>query len=222
MADGTIPQEFQIGEPVLVCRWRLASRTLPAANRHLRALGRRTVNGGHLSRQLLGWAKQHIEWTLAEGAAEHPDGVLMLMVDAEGRAAMAVGDYRPLADTSLEALAARALQAEREADETDVAPETLWAVRGDALACGAPADAQLSGTATLVGDLAATLGMAVRRDPNLARAAADGVADLDEAFLVSDEHGVVPASDAEGPRARRFADGYAALLENAASRARRP
>ena len=37
--------EFRLGEPALVCRWRLANRKLPMENRHLRALAGRTVNG---------------------------------------------------------------------------------------------------------------------------------------------------------------------------------
>ena len=36
----------------------------------------------------------------------------------------------------------------------------------------------------------------------------------DEAFLVSDEHGVVPAAGAAGPLAQRFAEAYAKLLES--------
>ena len=98
---------------------------LPIENRHLRALGRRHVLGKKLSRQLLAWAKQHIEWTLADGTAEHPDGVLMLLVDAEGRAAMACGDYEPLPDTTLAGLLARAASGSDEASETDIAPETI-------------------------------------------------------------------------------------------------
>lgn len=215
MADGKIPQEFEVGEPILVCRWRLSNRRLPAANRHLRALSRRTVNGEHPSKQLMSWAKQHIEWTLAEGAAEHPDGVLMIVLDEQGRAAMAVGDYEPLADRTLASLVSRAQESEREAAETDVAPETLWVVRDGSLVCGMASGEVASGAASLIADLAKTLGMPVRRDARLVDAVADGSLVPEEAFLVSDEHGVVVASDASGDRARRFADGWARLLERA-------
>ena len=81
---------FQLGKPELVCRWRLAGARLPLENRHLRALGRRHVNSGEMDKALVAWAKQHIEWTLADGGALHPDGVLMLIVDESGRAAMTV------------------------------------------------------------------------------------------------------------------------------------
>ena len=101
-------KDFELGEPALVCRWRIAGGRLPLENRHLRALGARTVMGRPVSTQLLSWAKQHIEWTLADGSAATPDGVLMLLMDAEGRAAMSVGPYEPLADTSAAALAERA------------------------------------------------------------------------------------------------------------------
>ena len=215
MADGKIPQEFEVGEPVLVCRWRLSNKRLPAANRHLRALSRRTVNGEHPSKQLMSWAKQHIEWTLAEGASEHPDGVLMIVLDEQGRAAMAVGDYEPLADRTLASLVSRAQESEREAAETDVAPETLWVVRDGSLVCGMASGEVASGAASLIADLAKTLGMPVRRDARLVDVVADGSLAPEEAFLVSDEHGVVVASDASGDRACRFADGWARLLDRA-------
>ena len=101
-------EDFTLGRPALVCRWRLADRALPLENRHLRALGGRTVDGTPVSTQLVAWAKQHIEWTLSDGAARYPDGVLMVIVDEEGRAAMSVGPYEPLAVTTTSALAERA------------------------------------------------------------------------------------------------------------------
>ena len=84
-------QEFKTDMPSLVCRWRLSGGTLPLENRHLRALGKRTVGGHTVSPHLIAWAKQHIEGTLKEGSLEHPDGVLMLVLDKTGKAAMAVG-----------------------------------------------------------------------------------------------------------------------------------
>ena len=212
MADGKIPEEFEVGTPVLVCRWRLQDGTLPIENRHMRALGRRQVLGKKLTKQLLGWAKQHIEWTLADGTHDHPDGVLMLMVDAEGRAAMACGDYEPLADTTLAGLLARAEEGGREASETDVAPETIWVGRGSGLAVGMAPGEHPSGAASLVEDLAHTLGMPVERDPELLARLADGAERPAEAFLVSDEHGIVPASDASGSLAEKFAGGWERLL----------
>lgn len=212
MADGKIPEEFEVGTPVLVCRWRLQAGELPIENRHMRALGRRHVLGKKLSRQLLAWAKQHIEWTLADGTHDHPDGVLMLLVDAEGRAAMACGDYEPLADTTLAALLARAELGGDEASETDVAPETIWVARGRGLAVGMAPGEHPSGAASLVEDLAKTLGMPVERDPQLIAHLADGTVRPAEAFLVSDEHGIVPASDASGALAQKFAGGWDRLL----------
>lgn len=211
--DGSQMDGFALGRPALVCRWRLAGRALPLENRHLRALGRRLVAGGPVSKQLVAWAKQHIEWTLADGAARHPDGVLMLVLDETGRAAMTVGPYEPLAVTTSSALAERAQLAAREAAETGVAPETLWVVRGDVLVAGCPIDQPLSGVASLVADLAKTTGVPVSREADLARRVMNGDKDHDELLLVSDEHGVVPASDAAGAHARRLADGYARLLE---------
>ena len=49
-------EDFSLGVPELVCRWRLSNRTLPLGNRHLRALGHRRVGGKPLDRQLVAWA----------------------------------------------------------------------------------------------------------------------------------------------------------------------
>lgn len=218
MEQGTQKVEvFELGEPALVCRWRLAGGRLPLENRHLRALGARVVVGRAVSTQLISWAKQHIEWTLADGSAANPDGVLMLVMDAEGRAAMSVGPYAPLCRVDAAALAERAASAEREAAETGVAPETLWAVRDGALVWGVRDGAAAHGAASLVVDLARTLGIEVSRDEGLLSSVAAG--DLPEqVFLCSDEHGVVPASDADGDLVERFAAGYAKLLSATKSR----
>lgn len=211
-------ERMELGKPGLVCRWRLASCALPAANRHLRALASRTVNGRHLDRELCSWAKQHIEWTLEAGAAEHPDGVLMLVVDDQGRAAMTVGPYQPLGDTTVPDLARRARLAQREAQETGVAPETLWLVRGHDFVAGLSPRERPSGIATLMLDLAKSLGLGVERDPAVLEEVLVGKARYDEAFLVSDEHGVVPASDASGSMAERMAGSYQRLLEKTGRR----
>lgn len=214
MTDATSDEKnFEFGQPVLVCRWRLANRTLPLENRHLRALSQRRVNGAAVSTQLVAWAKQHIEWTLSEGAATAPDGTLMLVVDDRGQAAMSVGPHEALDATSTDALTQRALLASVEGEKTGVAPETLWAALDGALICGLPEGSALSGASSLVADLARTLGLCLSHDEALAKRALDD--HFDEVFLVSDEHGVVPAADAGGPVAKRFADGYAKLLDAA-------
>lgn len=217
--DRTHMEGFTLGRPALICRWRLANRALPLENRHLRALGQRVVDGGLVATELVAWAKQHIEWTLSDGAAAHPDGVLMLIVDEEGRAAMTVGPYEPLEHRSPSALAERAKAAEAEAAHTGVAPESLWVIRGDGLVWGIGPEERASGAATLMADLASTVGFAVERRAGLAEALLAGEAPYDEVLLVSDEHGIVPASGRAQPRAERFAEGYAKLL---ASSGRRP
>lgn len=212
MAEGKIPEEFEVSTPVLVCRWRIYDGNLPAFNRHMRALGRRVVNKKPLTKQLVGWVKQHIEWTLKDGSHENPNGVLMLMVDDEGRAAMAIGPYEPLEQTGKDALIARARTAEVEAANTNVAPETLWVVEGDTLIVNMPVGDTASGATSLILDLAQTLGMPVERRVTLIDDIQSGSQAFDEIFLVSDEHGVVPAQDGAGERARRFADGWEKLL----------
>lgn len=203
---------FTLGRPSLVCRWRLSHRLLPLENRHLRALSQRTVNGAPVSARLVAWAKQHIEGTLRDGSGEHPDGVLMLVVDERGQAAMSVGPYEALEMASAAKLASRARLAAREARSTSVSPETLWLVREGRLIWGIESSDLPSGAATLVSDLANAEGLDVVRRAGLPDALLQGGIAYDEAFLVSDEHGIVGATDAQGPCARRFAEDYEKLL----------
>lgn len=211
------PQEmkgFTLGKPVLVCRWRLYNHGLPLANRHMRALGARRISGEPLQGTLLQWAKQHIEWTLLSGSFDYPHGVLMLIVDEQGQAAMTVGPYQPLEETGARELAIRALKSRRECHETAVAPETFWAVRPDGtLLFGAGPEEAASGAASLVQDLAQTLGMPLMRVEDLASTYLEGDIEAKEVFLVSDEHGVVPAKDACGRTAQGFREGYEKLLD---------
>lgn len=207
-------KDFKLGKPALVCRWRLFDQQLPLENRHMRALGARRIQGEPLHGSLLEWAKQHIEWTLEEGSAAHPFGVLMIIVDEEGRAAMTVGPYEPLQQTAARELAIRALKARREFEECAIAPETFWAVRPDGtILMGTGAEERVSGATSLIQDLAQTLGMPVVRMPDLASAYLEGDVEAAEYFLVSDEHGVVPAADAKGKTSEGFRAGYQKLLD---------
>lgn len=204
---------FKLGEPALVCRWRLANRQLPLTNRHMRALMARMINGEHVTSELAAWAKQHIEWTLEQGAAENPNGTLMLIVDTDKRAAMTVGPYVSLPNTTLNALAHRATKAQNEAMATGVAPETLWLVCDGHLVWNLGEGHSPSGTSSLVAQLAQTLGIPVETRADLLDGLVAQTISFDEAFLVSDEHGVVPTSDAQGPHGQRMAQGYQRLLD---------
>ena len=104
-------EKFTLDKPALVCRWRMSNKNVPMLNRHIRALSERLVQGEPLSHNMLSWAKQHVEWSLAEGDYTARDGVLMLVIDINGNAAMTVGEYEPLADTSAKALRARSAEA---------------------------------------------------------------------------------------------------------------
>lgn len=207
-------EDFKLGKPALVCRWRLAAGRLALENRHMRALGARELGGEPVSPQLVAWAKQHVEWTLRDGSFENPNGTLMLIIDEAGQAAMTVGPYEPLPNADSGTLFARAIQSSREAEATGVAPETLWLVRDGGLVCGLSTEATASGASSLVWDLAKTVGLPVSREDGLATSAAAGLEDFDEAFLVSDEHGVVMAADASGETGRRLQEGYQKLLDS--------
>ncbi len=191
----SIPEDLFVGEPVLTMRWRLHNRALPLKNRHLRAFAQAGVSNG-----LASWARQHIEWTLAEGAGEFPNGVLALAVDDRGRALMGIEEYVPLPALTVYELLERAHSAAGRPVEGEVA----WVVRDGGFTALTDASKPLSGANSLVADLAKTLGRQVAFDPQ-------GSADGDEVLLVSDEHGVVGASDASGAVAEQFKAYYLRL-----------
>lgn len=209
--------EFHLAEPALVCRWRLGGRHVPLLNRHMRALSQRTVQGAPLTPNMLSWVKQHIEWSLADDVTVAADGVLMLVVDVDGQAAMSSGAYEPLPDTGQEALAERAVQAAAEEAEVGVAPEVLCCVRDGSLIVGLAEDAPLAGAVSLVRQLAETRGSAVAFDARLVHACQNG--EPGAWLLVSDEHGVVVADggraaavpESDAALASFFADSYEAL-----------
>lgn len=199
-------ESFELAEPALVCRWRMAGKHVPMLNRHIRALSQRTVNGAPLTHNVLSWVKQHIEWSVAEGDYATRDGVLMVVIDVNGHAAMSVGEYEPLADASAEALAARAEEAAREGAATGVAPEVLCHVEGNELVVDLLDGAHPCGVLTLVEQLASTRGLTVSRGAGVN-------CQQQSAFLVSDEHGIVPAEDAlTHPFIQLCQTGYAKLV----------
>ncbi|QWT17986.1 hypothetical protein KPC83_02280 [Collinsella sp. zg1085] len=134
---------FDLDQPVLVCRWRMAHRRVPLLARHIRALAARRINGQAVQKNLVAWAKQHIEWSLADAELTDPSGVLMLVIDVHGNAAMSVGPYQPLPEENLnqplrphaeflpiaspELLLERARLARSEFHATGIAPEVLCA-----------------------------------------------------------------------------------------------
>ena len=98
-------EPFDLNAPALVCRWRMHNKRVPLLNRHIRALSQRVVQGEPLTHNMLSWAKQHVEWSLTEGSYTQRDGVLMLVIDVNGNAAMSVGEYEPLAAADRASLA---------------------------------------------------------------------------------------------------------------------
>lgn len=202
---------FKLGKPALVCRWRLSNGELPLQNRHMRALAARRMRGEQVSTSLVGWVKQRVEWGL-DANCEHPDGVLMLVVDENGASALSLGAYQPLANCSARELLTRAQGSRMEAESTGVAPEELWLAQGNALVRCTSSEYSASGASSLIADLAHTMGLNVRRDAGLLDELEWHGYAQSEVFLVSDEHGVVPASDHGGQRADKFAQSYAKLL----------
>ena len=211
-------QKFELDNPELVCRWRLARGALPLDNRHLRALSRRIVAQKEVSPHLIAWAKQHIEGTLKEGSQEYPDGVLMILLESNGQAVMTVGPYQSLEERSVLSLAGRARISQREEQQTHCAPEVLWLVKDGRIIVGTSEESVQSGATSLVLDLAQTLHEPIEFNPDVVAQVFDGTVEFDEAFLTSDEHGIVCASDAEGQIGERFLFDYKKLCEIKASK----
>ena len=196
-----IPEDLMTGNPTISVRWRLHKCARPLKSRHLHAFESRGLTAG-----LKSWARQHIEWTLAEGSLKEPNGVMTFVVDDQGRAVMGVEPYVELPAMDAEALVARA-----EGCSGDVVPgEVVWFAHEEAGATSLMARVEqgkaLSGANSLIADLAKTLKMSVAFDP--AAQAQEG----DEVMLVSDEHGVVGAVDASGPAVERFSAYYNRLV----------
>lgn len=188
-------QPFNLDAPALVCRWRMSKKRVPLLNRHIRALSQRVVMGEPLTHNMLSWAKQHVEWSLTEGSYVEHNGVLMLVIDVNGNAAMTVGAYEPLVDTSAAALVARAEAARLEEAEAGVAPEVLCCMRDGRLLVAAGEHA--CGSLSLVEQLAATRGIAVEHVGSGDAFLKDVHSSSIPIFLVSDEHGVVPAREVD-------------------------
>lgn len=192
-----IPEDLVAGEPVISVRWRLHKCALPLKNRHLRAFEARGLSAG-----LRSWTRQHLEWTLAEGAMKSPNGVMTLVVDEQGRAMMGVEPYVELVGCTVADLAARADAAAAD----DVPGEVLWFARGGELIARTDANKPISGANSLVIDLAKTLKIAVCFDESASAQPGD------EVMLVSDEHGVVGAEGASGEMTVRFRAYYDRLV----------
>ena len=70
----------------------------------------------------------------------------------------------------------------------------------------------------MVSDLAQTLHKSIEFDPDVVAQVFDGTAKFDEAFLTSDEHGIVCASDVRSEIGEHFLQGYKKLCEVKASK----
>lgn len=204
-----------VGDLAMTLEWRLAGCCLPLASRHLATLDARGFAHG-----LQSWCRQHIEWTLLEGAQDHPDGVLVIEVDTYGRAVMSVIAHEPdpaPADCTKAALFERA-HVVAIADDDPLCAEALWLSDApDHLICAVDPGQRLSGANDLVAQLAQTKGVAVTRvnlaDKDEAQVLASQLERMTDVFLVSDKRGVICASDATGAQGTAMHEHYAKLLQ---------
>lgn len=233
MQGEKIPEDLPQADKALVLRWRLSNCTLIAAGRHLKTLKTRWFAPG-----LESWCREHIEWTLLEGAADNPNGVLVILVDTAGRSAMLVDPFVELSQEartleSLFAIAHDALPTLAQPDPhavaahlapedgagmrvgDTIAPSVLWATTADKVVCYATPGTQLSGINALVADLVATKGYSLSyRDPQDPTVfSVDALREADEIVLVSDEFGMVGATGYEGPFGEFLDTSYNKLVE---------
>lgn len=181
--------ELCLGNPALICRWRLCQGALPFLDRHMRGLEKRSVcatDGRELiTPEFVAWAKQHIEAHLGSpNKTRELQEVLMLVVGELGAAVMSKGAYVSFEDTRKEALFARAKMSETERKRTGVAPEALFSETKEGLTVYTDSGSALSALVSLGVDLAATLGVSVNYEP-LEKVPREPLA------LFSDEHGIV-------------------------------
>ena len=131
---------------------------------------------------------------------------MTFVVDDQGRALMGVEPYVALEPMDAQALIERA----RACADDPVPGEVAWVVREEggktSLVALMDASRVLSGANSLIADLAKTLKMEVSFNPEMQAQPGD------EVMLVSDEHGVVGATDARGAAVERFSAYYERLV----------
>ena len=210
-----------LGDVRFCCRWRVVSGRVPLKNRHMRALGARTLDGEKIGAPLVAWVRESVDWSLGN-VAGYDDATLVLKVHAGGRASLDVTEYRRPKERSANDLLRRAERGRREAESCGVSSEDLWVVSGGVLLWGLTMGAYACGTSSLVSQLARTLGYAVTVVDDLAAQLAEtGFRPDMEVFLASDEHGVLAATDRTGTIAQRFESSYNTLLADERRKARR-
>ena len=177
-------------EPIDV-RWRLADGGLPMRERHLRSLASMGVGAPMQS-----WIRTRLEYVLENHAPIHPNGVLCLRMDPEGKTEMVV---EPLG--TVPTLTEADLVIKDDFITGASVPGVVW-VMGEKLAIASVDNEELiSATATTMRDLAETLSMQVEEGAVLAEDAfAEGV----EIFVTSDEFGILPIEGHSGATTDRF------------------
>lgn len=184
--------------PSLSLRWRIASRDLPLKQRYYRSLREYGLSNGVIS-----WVIQHVEWTLPEGSLQEPSGVLTLEFDQKGRACMDLQPYKKIIDTSAEGLFTYAEERGTHAHE-GIDSEVMWTADENALYVWTDKKAALSAANSLIYDLARQKAYKlVYMLPDYDKFV-EQIKGGAEAFLVSDEHGVVQAKDAQGNQGAFF------------------
>ena len=168
-------------------RWKLAGGTLPLYERHLRSL----VAFGYPS-PLCSWIRTRLEWSIENQTVDNPEGVVHIFVNDKDEV-----DVR--------------IEAARDISELADDECTCWEVRGHAGGTQVlvPLTEPLDAAATLLRDLASTLGLEV--------VYADRAGEFEvvqERFRTSDEFGFI-VDEPSGPVSTKMAACFDKLWANA-------
>lgn len=155
----------------LELRWRYDNKQVPLYERRLRSL--RAFNVGPA---VQAWVRSRLEWVIDNKLYEMPDGVIVLSIDPEGVVEIQQEAQAPVPSFLTEQL------------ETDDAPGTLWFAKDGVVHCS---EEPRQAADTFARDLVTTLG-------NTFEVGRPEVLDGVEAFVISDEFGIVPCEGKTG------------------------
>jgi hypothetical protein len=185
-------------------RWRVADGKIPLLQRHYRSLA-----SMGLAPPLLAWVRSRLEWACDNLIAGDADAVLCLDIDPARDVVVSLDTLRPAPLLTLHDIVER--------QGVGGAPELKAVLNGEGVdgalffeadgALHAAASALTTASATLVADIAHTLGFGL----TVAPASLERLRGADAAFLASDEFGHLPivlngGSGPDAPINARIAD----------------
>jgi hypothetical protein len=179
--------------------WRLAQGMLPLQERHLRSLKAFEIDG-----PLQSWVRERLEWTLQNAIGDNPNGVLHLCLKPGGALTIAVTPRSETPQLTADDLVTDDGRVERASIEGIV-----WVIRGTS-AVASTDKPLVSAVSTVVRDLLITFKCDVSQHVLIAD---ELLACGTELFVASDEYGIVPIFNHDGPMVQRLDECFKKLWE---------